>query len=336
LIRVILPRSPAAQAAAIIPLFVWLYGWQTVDLVEWRTVSAAPFQLSLDPPRQFLYGSPFGFMLGAYYQRQGLGFRDAFVVVHAIGLALLGYATVRALKVRCGPDYWGAAALLLATSPLLLITLQWIGKDDTFLLAFYLLLISTRSGLWRVLLAVLMVACHRELAVAMLVAHLLVRRDGGHVIVGAIAGVAGSLLYTHVLLSQPPATRIDYVLQHGGQLVARAAAHPFIYFAAALGPFWIYVLRPAAVTVARLAVLLMAGVLASITLDFTRVFVLVALPLLLVVIEDLVAELREAGGVWLLGRRWPVTAFGWLAFAQIHLAGDRLTWLRGLVWTVSP
>ena len=324
------------QFAVSLPLFVWLYGWHTVDVVEWRTLSAAPFEVSLEPSRQFLYASPFTFLLGSYYQHQGLGFRDSFIVVHAIGLALLAVAAVRALRVRCGSEYWGAAALLLAASPLLLITVSWIGKDDAFLLAFYFLMIASGSPPTRVCLAVLMVLCHRELAVAMLVIHVLVRRDGAAPIVGTLAGVAISFFYTHVLLSEPPATRIDYAVAHARALAARAVAHPAIHFLAALGPFWLYVLRPAALTRPRLIALLTAAALAAITLDFTRIFVLAATPLLMVLTEELIAELRETGGIWLVGRRWPIGTLGFLVFAQLQLAGDRLSSLRGLVWTVAP
>ena len=51
--------ATAIQAVITVPLFLWLYGWQRVDLVEWRTLTAAPFTLSLPASQQFLYGSPF-------------------------------------------------------------------------------------------------------------------------------------------------------------------------------------------------------------------------------------------------------------------------------------
>jgi hypothetical protein len=319
-----------------VPVFILLYGWQIVDLAEWRTLTAAPFTLGLDPSRQFLYGSPFSYLLGAYYQRQGLGFLDSFVVVHGIGLLLLAYAAVRALRAGCGADHWGAGALLVAASPLLLTVTLWIGKDDTFLLAFYLFMLSTKSSVTRALLGALMVLCHRELGTAMLVAHVLVRRDGAAAIAGAAAGLIVSMVYTNVLMNAAPATRMEYALTHARGIAARVFANPVIYFAAALGPFWIYVLRPSALTVARIVVLMMAAALAAMTLDFTRIFVLVSVPLLLVVTEDLVAELRDTGGIWLAGRRWPVGVLGILALTQVHLSGDRLSSLGGLVWTVKP
>jgi hypothetical protein len=327
--------ATAAQAVITVPVFLWLYGWQSIDLVEWRTLTAAPFTLALDPSQQFLYGSPFSHLLGAYYQRQGLGVGESFLVVHGLGLVLLAYAVFRALTTRCGADHWGAGALVMAGSPLLLTVVSWIGKDDSFLLAFYLLLLMSRSPLSRAILGALMVICHRELAMAMLIGHVLIRAEGLAIAAGGAAGLALSYLYTNVLLDTAPLTRVDYMLEHARGLLAGVIARPFAHFVAALGPFWLYVLRPSSLTVRRAAVLAMAAVLASMTLDFTRVFVLASSPLLIDLTEQLVIEVRDHGGIQVLGRRWPVGALGLLAFAQVQLAGDRLSWIRGFSWVIT-
>jgi hypothetical protein len=326
----------ALQAVATVPLFVWLYGWQRIDLVEWRTLTAAPFSLVLEPSRQFLYGSPFSHVLGAYYQRQGLGSADSFVVVHGLGLLLLAYAAYRALVARCGADQWGAGALVIAASPLLLTVISWIGKDDAFLLAFYLLLLVSRSPLTRGILCAAMILCHRELGSAMLIAHVLVRGEGIAVAAGGVVGVALSYLYTNALMDIAPQTRVDYLIAHARGLMAGVIAHPLARFAAALGPFWLYVLRPASLTLRRCAVLAVAAAVASLTLDFTRIFVLASTPLLIVLTEEVVAEFREHGRIVLLGLRWPVAVLGMLAFAQVQLAGSQLSWIRGFSWVIAP
>ncbi|MBY0493536.1 MAG: hypothetical protein K2Y23_04925 [Cyanobacteria bacterium] len=330
-----LSSALAFQAVATVMLFVWLYGWQTIDLVEWRSLTAAPFSVTLEPSQQFLYGSPFAHLLGAYYQRQGIGVVESFVIVHAAGLILLAYAAARVLISRCGVDQLAAGVLVIAASPLLLTILSWIGKTDDFLLAFYLLLLVARSPLTRAILCALMVLCHRELAVTMLIAHALVRAEGVALAGGAAAGLAISFLYTNVLLDAAPATRLDYLLEHARVVLSGAVRHPLVHFAAALGPFWIFVLRPSALTIRRTAVLGMAAVVAAMTLDFTRIFVLASAPLVIQLTEEIVAEIRDHGGIVLLGSRLPVSVLGILAFAQLHLAGDRLSWIRGFSWTIT-
>jgi hypothetical protein len=324
-----------------VPLFLWLYGWQRIDLVEWRTLTAAPFTLSLPASQQFLYGSPFSHLLGAYYQHQGLGFSESFIVVHGLALMLLAFAVIRALIARCGSDQWAAGALVIAASPLLLTIVSWIGKDDSFLLSFYLLMLLSRSSLTRALMCGLMIICHRELATAMLINHAILRvsidntqREGIVIGMGAGAGLALSFLYTNLLLDVAPMTRLDYMIAHARPLLNGVIASPLAHFAAALGPFWLYLLRPSSLTLRRLAVLASAAVMASLTLDFTRVFVLVAAPLLIDLTEEIVAELREHGGIALLGRRWAIGALGLLAFAQVQLSGDRLSWIHGFSWVI--
>ena len=318
------------------PLFVWLYGWQRIDLVEWRTLTAAPFSLALEPSRQFLYGSPLTHLLGAYYQRQGITVGASFLIVYGLGLIVLAVAALRALIARCGADRWGDGALIIAGSPLLLILITWIGKDDAFLLACYLLLLLSPSVTTRAILCALMVLCHRELGTAMLIAHALVRGEWIAMTAGAIAGLAVSFTYTNVLLDAAPQTRVDYLVEHARSVLAGVLAHPIAHFVAALGPFWLYVLRPSSLTLRRIAVIAMAAVLAAMTLDFTRIFVLASAPLLIVLTEELVAEVRANGGVALLGRRWPVAVLGLLAFAQLQIAGDRLSWIRNFSWTMTP
>jgi len=328
-------RASALQALVTVPLFVWLYGWQRIDLVEWRTLTAAPFTLALEPSRQFFYGSPFTHLLGAYYQRQGITLGPSFVLVFGSGLLLLVYAVCRALVERCGTDGWGDAALIFCTSPLLLILVSWIGKDDAFLLAFYVLMLLSRFPTTRVILCALMILCHRELGAAMLLAHVLVSGEGMAVAAGAAAGLGLSFFYTNSLLDVAPQTRLDFMIGHASGLLASVLAHPFVHFIAALGPFWLYVLQPRSLNVRRIAVLAMAAVLASMSLDFTRIFVLVSAPLAIALTEEIVKEVREHGGVAILGARMPVAALGLLAFAQLQLAGDRLSWWRDFTWVIS-
>ena len=105
--------------------------------------------------------------------------------------------------------------------------------------------------------------------------------------------------------------------------------------AATLGPFWIYLCRPSAFTVARVAVLGMAAVLACVAYDFTRVFIIAATPLLLVLTEEVVAELRESGGVRLFGRPVGLGALSLLAVLQLQVMGAKVLWVRGFEWTLT-
>src|SRR5438093_1027701 len=70
-----------------VALFVAAFGMRIsdVDRIEFRTISAAPFTMSVPAEHQFLYGSPFTFFLGSYYRHHGLDDRSAFAIVHGLG-----------------------------------------------------------------------------------------------------------------------------------------------------------------------------------------------------------------------------------------------------------
>jgi hypothetical protein len=208
-------RHPGLAVAA----FAGLYGLQTNGEAEFRTISAAPFVVNLPAQDQYLYGSPFTFLLGSYYQHHGLDYAWAFFTVNALGLAAF-FSSLYALMVRqFQSESRGAAALVFFSSPLLFVLLSWIGKSDAYLLAFYFLFRLTGSGFTQLLLCALMTVCHRELAVVVLLVHLCL--DPGRwrpAALGLLAGEAAVYLYTHALLSSVPASRAGFVVDHAAEL----------------------------------------------------------------------------------------------------------------------
>lgn len=330
-----IPRWTAVLAIFLVPALVWLYGWRTIDTVEWRTITAAPFSVTLEPEQQFLYGSPLTFLLGSYYQHQGLGHMHAFVVVHGLGLVFFAYALFRCLTHLCGTIGRAAGLIVLAGSPLLFVVLTWIGKSDTYLLAFYFMLLTTRSGVMTGILCLLMIACHRELAVAMLIAHALLRGATVPVLAGAVVGVAGSFVFTRFMLTSVPASRVDFLIAHAREVLSGVISHPIVHLAATLGPFWLYLIRPAMISVRRVAVLAMAFGLACIAFDFTRVFIIAATPLLLLLTGEVVAEIRQTGGVTLWGRSVTIALLWPLALLQLQIFGAKVQWIRGIEWVLT-
>ena len=326
-----IPRWTAVLAIFLVPALIWLYGWRTIDTVEWRTITAAPFSVTLEPQQQFLYGSPLTFLLGSYYQHQGLGHVHAFVVVHGLGLVFFAAALFSCLTQLCGATGRAAGLIVLACSPLLVVVLTWIGKSDTYLLAFYFLLLTTRSPAMVAILCVLMIACHRELALAMLAAHAILRGASAPVIIGAAAAFA----FTRVLLTSVPASRVDFVIAHAREVLAGVLSYPIVHAAATLGPFWLYLIRPSMISVRRMTVLAMAFGLACIAFDFTRVFVIAATPLLLLLTEEVVAELRHTGGVQLWGRAVALGLLWPLALLQLQVFGAKVQWIRGIEWALT-
>jgi hypothetical protein len=319
-------RHPSVPVA----LFVALYGFTITDANEYRAISANPFVLSLGPEYQFLYTSPLTFFLGSYYQHHGVEQWTSFLIVAGLGLLLFALA-VRAWRTsRFAPEDRAAATTILLSSPLLFVIVFWVGKSDVYLLAFFLLLVASESGLTRSILATLMVCCHRELGAAVLIAYLcLDTQPWRSVGAGLLVGELALLAYTQHLLPAPPQSRAEYWLAHRTELFAFLLAHPIWHLVGTLGPFWLLLAWRRRITIREAGVLLGALALAAFAIDFTRIFVIAAAPVLLAVTTDVVAALRRDGGLRLGRARVPAYALWLLMLVQVQLAGPKVFWVRG-------
>jgi hypothetical protein len=325
-------RRPWLLAA----IFVAAYGIRTTDVAEFQIIASAPFHVGLPPDHQFLYGSPLTFFLGGYYLHHGLPPGAAFAVVQIIGAALLLVGFKAALESRVAPVARGAVTVVLLSSPLLFVLSSFVGKSDTYLLAFLFLLTATESRATSAVLAALTVLCHRELGGAVLLSYALLHRDRrGAILLGGSAAALAITIYTQVLLSQAPSSRLDYAVLHAGPIWHNVLAHPLLHVVFTFGPFWLFVVTRRRFPPAWTAVAALAFVLAAATADFTRVFVIVAAPLLFEIAAQVGAEVTDGGGLVVGAWHWSAAALWPLVFVQLHLAGPKIFWARGAEWVLG-
>jgi hypothetical protein len=323
-------RSVSRRSWLLVLAFACAYGVHTNGEAEFRTISAAPFVVNLPPQDQYLYGSPFTFLLGAYYQHHGLDYAWAFLIVNSIGLAVFFVSLAAVLSRDCPAHGRDLAAVVLFSSPLLFVLLSWVGKSDSYLLAFYFLFLLSESSATRTVLCCLMVICHRELSVALLFVHLCFDRSSWRAaIAGVLVGETAVYAYTHLLLSSIPASRAGFARDHAIELWQLFRAHPLLHIAATFGPFWVFGWNRAFATPVRAFGFAAAFALAAASYDFTRIFVIVATPLLLAIAREVVLEATT--GDEPRGRRWLDPQLLWpLMFTQFQYAGARLLFAQGL------
>jgi hypothetical protein len=89
-------------------------------------------------------------------------------------------------------------------------------------------------------------------------------------------------------------------------------ATPVLHLVWTFGPFWWCVSRAWPVDWKWWSAFLVVLALATLTLDFTRVFVLAGLPLIVATIDRVVAKLGDGEPSWL-------TVLPFFAFVQVHL-----------------
>jgi len=302
----------------VVALFAVLYGIQTTAYPQFRIVAMAPFTMNLPPDEQFNYGSPFTFFLGSYYLHHGLDDGWAFTTVNAIGLAFFAVSLWAYVSRRYGAATRGQALLVALMSPVLFGVLSGVGKSDPFLIAFFLLSTLAESAVTRDILCGAAVLCHQTLAPALLAAALCFDSSRWRSTLAGVAIGEGLVwIYVHELLSAVPVSRGEYAVEHLRDLGTLLWQHPLLHLWATFGPFWIVVLAHRRLTWPRIVVFAGALALAAVSFDFTRIFIIVALPLVLDISRDVVTS-----GVR-LASLWP------LMFFQLQCAANRVLLAQG-------
>lgn len=295
----------------IVPAFLCVYGYGTIDVGDFYRLSAHPLELNAPASRQFLQSSPLPYFLGFPFTR-AFGGRASFAIVMCGGLALCAVSLQRLVRRRYGRRQRDAMLMMFAT-PLLIVLTQYLGKGDAYLAGFFLLLIGALHPLVQATAAIGMVTSHFEMGVIVVALSVFLRLvRPGPALVGALAGAAAVLVYHYALLPAPPQTRAGLGVSYLTDALRITLATPVLHLVWTFGPFWWCVGRAWPIEWRWSAAFVGALVLASVTLDFTRVFVLVGLPVIVATIDRVIERLGDDEPDWLI-------ALPFLAFVQAHL-----------------
>ncbi len=300
----------------VIPLFLCAYGVASIDVGDFRVLSAAPLQLHVDPSRQFLHFSPLPFFLG-YPVTRAIWPAWAFAVVMLGGLIFSAAALRRLVAARYGSRQNDAMLLVFAT-PLMIVLSQYIGKSDPFMVGFLLLLVASTHPMVQVVMACLLVVSHFEMGLLVLVSAIFLRLVPVRwTTLGGLAGVLLVLGYHQYLLPAPPQSRADMGVAYLSVAVDAVMNTPVLHLVAMFGPFWLCVLTARDLGWRWLMVFCATTAVASATLDFTRVFILVGLPLVIATVDTVVRRSDAAASD--PGTPGWFTVLPLLAFFQVHL-----------------
>jgi hypothetical protein len=141
---------------------------------------------------------------------------------------------------------------------------------------------------WRLLIAPVMVVAHREIGTVMAAALFFLEDEkDGNLVVGIVLGHALHLLYQYGVLDTVPQSRMDYTIEHLHQTLTTFMTMPGVYIINTFSWYWgvLCLNRPRR---KEGLVFTAAFLLALLCSDFTRDFVLTALPALLFYTERLV------------------------------------------------
>lgn len=271
--------------------FLYINGIGRLDYNDYQYMTTHPFITNPVANRQFLYGSPFTFILG-WPITHLFGVDTSFYIVHSTGLALFLLSLEKYLLEKFNKESINYAAFILMTTPVFFILTRWFGKSDTYLLAFLLAIYWLRSE-WMILLAsTLVILCHREMGSILLLFQLATsRKHARAIIAGLLVGNAGIYYFQHYALSTAPQqNRAAHVLEDWKYRIRVFTQNPLEYLAYSLGGFWIYIAYLARPSMLEVSMFAIAFALSIFGADSTRVFCILALPFILSITNKAMAH----------------------------------------------
>ena len=264
----------------LLPVIVaFAYGCSHTDFKDFQSLTRDPFSTLFNPERQVLHSSPLIFFLGWPITRLISG-NASYLLVTLLGFVVLAVSLTIHFQ-RMSPSCRATACFIMLSSPLLLVLLRWMGKSDPYVIAFYSAMLNVRGRTWpTVVLATLMVAAHREIGTVMLVGGLILEQIAlMPVVVGAFVG--HSIVWGYLSMLDPkPLSRMSFALSLKLSSIWRNS--PVCHLALGPGWFWVFISR----LLNRhdnwrvLATLALCFAAAAATADYTRVFILCAVPLI--------------------------------------------------------
>lgn len=312
--------SGTGRATLFFAAIVLVTGVRFVGMSVMGDLHARPLQRLESPQDQYLHSSLVsifvGHTLGAVSPRR----------MRALSLSVMALALSAVLLYghRAVPDpaeRW-TFFRLLALSPLIHVLVFWLGKSDPYLVAGYFLLLLSGNAFVVAALALGMTLTHLEQATVLLAVHGLLHRPRPAVVGGLLAGWLAGLAVHQAYLVQlglAGSPRVSWLWDHPDVLGRNNLARPYAMLALSFSWFWIplfaYLRDRRGWTLPLLSGACFA--VAMLAMDFTRVFTLVALPL----IVHVARELAHEGAGTLRPRLGALTGLG---FLQMELAVGRI------------
>tara|TARA_B100000787_G_C16145831_1_gene274197 strand:- start:108 stop:1127 length:1020 start_codon:yes stop_codon:yes gene_type:complete len=272
------------QTVFFLAVFVSLYGVTTYGIGEFGKLYENPFEL-LPAQAQWLHESPIQYLIG-YILFNSLPPYIAYILVQIIGGVFLIWSYLLLLKNR--EIMHSELFLILAMSPFLLVIFTWHGKPDIFLIAscFGMLATSQKNKSLFPIFFLCSVFSHPQITIFYVVFFLILNQVKFSLVLLLSAVLSYGLYFGYINELGDFSNRYDYIFENFRRLLLTQAKQPFFSIFCTFGWLWIpilYLRSSLSFRFFTVAVLCFGITLA--TLDHTRVFVLLSIPLLVYLAE---------------------------------------------------
>ena len=272
------------QTLFFLVVFFLLYGVTDFSYDQFVVLYKNPFEL-LSPIRQWLHESPIQFLLG-YFLFKSLPPYIAYILVQILGGMFLIWTYLLLLKNR--EIVHSELFLILALSPFLLVLFTWHGKPDIFLIAscFGMLATSQKNKSLFPIFFLCSVFSHPQITIFYVVFFLILNQVKFTLVLLFSIVLSYGLYFGYIYELGEFSNRADFIFKNFRKLVLTQINQPFFSIFCTFGWLWIPILYLRSSLPFRFffVALLCFGITLT-TVDHTRVFVLLSIPLLVYLAE---------------------------------------------------
>lgn len=265
-------------------VFVLLYGVTADNLDAFVKLYKNPFEL-LPAHMQRLQESPIQFLLG-YFLFNSLPPYIAYILVQILGGVFLIWTYLLLLKNR--EIVHSELFLILALSPFLLVLFTWHGKPDIFLIAscFGMLATSQKNKSLFPIFFLCSVFSHPQITIFYVVFFLILNQVKFTLLLLLSAVLSYGLYFGYINELGEFSTRSDFIFENFKALIITQVSQPFFSIFCTFGWLWIPILYlRSSLSFRFFSVAVLCFGITLTTLDHTRVFVLLSIPLLVYLVE---------------------------------------------------
>lgn len=288
------PSKGAKSLFLFLIVFSLLYGFGVFGYSEFSLLYENPFEL-LPQKKQWLHESPIQYFVGFIFFQTTTSL-NAFIFTQFIAFIYLvasiySFTVVYQINTK-------ALIYTLALSPFFLVLVSWFGKPDPFLIGSLFAIIAVQKVFAPAsfIFICISVFAHPQITVIHLFLCIVLGQLRPSSILALSYLMAFALYALYLSEIGHFAGRLEYIETHILNIIATQVRQPFFSLFCSFGWLWFVILNQRHLLPKKFYFALsLTFIITIITLDHTRVFVLLNIPLLIYIIQnlDVVSSVRK-------------------------------------------
>ena len=287
------------------PIFILIYGFSVLGYEQFKVLHNDPFVL-LNQQYQYLLGHyGFGWMPPEF----------SYACTQLVGFCYLGFAIKWFAETR--EINFSYFIKLLAVSPFFLVLFVWQGKPDPFIIGSFFMICSVHYTKKTISLLAVLIAIfsHPQIALihCVLIIFLNFKKPSVIFFLNYIAAFTLYFIYLN-LLDGDLHGRTDQIIANGKALFRNQFTNPVLSIVLSFGWFWLIIFNIWQKLNSKFWIsLIFCFIISMLSMDFTRTFLQIALPLFVI----LIMEVNRTNILEKITRFVPLTVLLFIQFQKV-------------------